>query len=605
LSHLATSGRPSIKEAHSMSVTPSGKRGQQPAGPPRSPRELIVIAHPDAGLRARADGLASATGQDVSGLAGILGAHGASMKPLFGASEERVRAAASQRPAAPGPAEDLYYHVDAPDDRLDTLAEALRKHDAVEAAYVKPAGEMPSALPLVDTEMDLDMDVGINTMSPRVQDAPPATADFSARQGYLDAAPGGIDARYAWTQPGGNGTGVRVIDCEWGWRFTHEDLTQKQGGVVAGTAFTDDHSQNHGTAVLGEISGDRNNVGILGIAPDAVISASAFSVPSATAIRSAADRLGAGDIILLEIHRPGPNTPNPQQGQRGFIAIEWWPDDFAAIRYAVDKGIIVVEAAGNGFENLDAAVYGTRPAGFPATWSNPFNPANPSSGAVVVGAGAPPPGTHGRNWGPDRSRLDYSNYGQRVDAQGWGREVTTTGYGDLQGGASRDLWYTDTFSGTSSASPIVVGALACVQGILRTRGRIPLSPARARELLRATGSAQQDAPGRPATQRIGNRPNLRQLIPAATQTVGPWVGVQFSGQVAANATNCWFTFNWPAHWHMVWTVVPTSPRPGGPQISFEVKHERASDGFVTYWICVKNLTPVAVNIEGRYAVLGA
>lgn len=572
----------------------------RPAGPPpRTPRELIVIASPAAGLRARAGAVASTSGADVSGLAHILGAHGARLSPLFG-DEERLRAGApAAAPASSGPAEHLYYHVEAPDEALDQLAEELRASDLVEAAYVKPAGELPVAV------LDPELDTGINTMVPSAEDAPPITADFTPRQGYLDAAPGGIDARFAWTQPGGRGAGVRVIDCEWGWRFTHEDLLQNQGGVVAGSATTSLDFVNHGTAVLGEISGDRNGIGITGIAPDAVISASAFSVPSATAIRSAADRLGPGDIILLEIHRPGPNAPMPRRGQLGYIAIEWWPDDFAAIRYAVEKGIVVVEAAGNGFEDLDAAIYDTRPAGFPASWRNPFNPANPSSGAVVVGAGAPPPGTHGSNWGPDRSRLDFSNHGRRVDVQGWGREVTSTGYGDLQGGSDADLWYTDRFSGTSSASPIVVGALACVQGVLRARGRIPLTPARARDLLRATGSPQQDAPGRPATQRIGNRPDLRQLIAAATRGVGPWTGVQFRGQLPAHATRCWFTFNWPAHWHVVWTVVPTSPRPGAPQIGFQVKHERASDGFVTYWICISNLTPVAVDIEGRYAVLGA
>jgi hypothetical protein len=99
-----------------------------------------------------------------------------------------------------------------------------------------------------------------------------------------------------------------------------------------------------------------------------------------------------------------------------------------------------------------------------------------------------------------------------VDCQGWGREVTTTGYGDLQGGNNRDLWYTDTFAGTSSASPIVVGVLACVQGILRAHGKPLLTPASARTLLRSTGSPQEDAPTRPSTQRIGNRPNLRQII---------------------------------------------------------------------------------------------
>jgi hypothetical protein len=553
-----------------------------------------VVANDRAGLRATDTGVASVTGFNVDTLQSILDAHGAKMTPLFG-NEDRLAPAVPP----PQPSAHLFFHVDAPEERLDALASELLKHDAVEAAYVKPAGEPPAAVPLADTE------IRINDMAPLESDAPPTSPDFTTRQNYLDAAPGGVDARYAWTLTGGGGAGVRIIDCEWGWRFTHEDLLQNQGGVVAGTATTDPDFVNHGTAVLGEISGDRNNFGITGIAPDAVISASAFSVPSATAIRSAADRLGPGDIILLEIHRPGPNAPNPPQGQTGYIAIEWWPDDFAAIRYAVEKGIIVVEAGGNGAENLDAAIYDMRPTGFPSSWTNPFNPVNPSSGAIVVGAGSPPPGTHGQNWGPDRSRLDFSNYGRRIDVQGWGREVTSTGYGDLQGGTDANLWYTNQFSGTSSASPIVVGTLACVQGVLRASGRIPLSPARARDLLRSTGSPQQDAPGRPATQRIGNRPDLRQLIAAATQTLGPWVGVQFNGTVAANATNCWFTFNWPAYWHVVWTVVPTSPRPGAPQIGFQVKHERASDGFITYWICVTNLTGVPVNIEGRYGVLGA
>ena len=177
--------------------------------------------------------------------------------------------------------------------------------------------------------------------------------------------------------------------------------------------------------------------------------------------------------------------------------------------------------------------------------------------------------------------------------------MTTCGYGDLQGGSSEDLWYTDRFSGTSSASPIVVGALGCVQGVLRAAGRIPLSPARARELLRASGSPQTDAPGRPRTQRIGNRPNLRQLITLALQS-DQWLGVQFTGVVNANSTQTWFTFKW----HMVWTVVPTSPRPGGPQISWQVRVERANDRYVTYWISITNHTPEPVNIEARYAVLG-
>jgi hypothetical protein len=108
----------------------------------------------------------------------------------------------------------------------------------------------------------------------------------------------------------------------------------------------------------------------------------------------------------------------------------------------------------------------------------------------------------------------------------------------------------------------------------------------------------------PATQRIGNRPNLRQMIPAALQTVAPWTGVQFRGSVGANQTQCWFTFNWPAHWHVLWTVMPTTPVLGAPQIRWRVKVERATDRYATYWICVTNLTNQPVAIEGRYAVLG-
>jgi hypothetical protein len=202
--------------------------------------------------------------------------------------------------------------------------------------------------------------------------------------------------------------------------------------------------------------------------------------------------------------------------QLGYIAVEWWPDDFAAIQFATGKGVIVVEAGGNGAENLDDVLYNTPGPGFPAGWTNPFNRANRDSGAIIVGAGAPPAGTHGRDHGPDRSRLGFSNFGSSVDAQGWGREVTTCGYGDLQGGANEDIWYTDQFSGTSSASPIIVGVVGALQGIARARGQA-LTPATARGHLRASGSAQQDAPGRPSSQRIGNRPNLRQLVARITK----------------------------------------------------------------------------------------
>ncbi|WP_345494938.1 S8 family peptidase [Nocardia callitridis] len=425
---------------------------------------------------------------------------GASLVRIFGPANRLASRIAETPHADAGFGADYlnYFSVRGVTDELAAVAERLRADDAVNAAYVKPPAELPIAPSIA--------------ASTATDEAPATTPSFEQRQGYLDAAPQGIDARWAWTVPGGRGAGVRIVDVEGAWRFSHEDLRANQGGIIGGSPSSDQGWRDHGTAVAGVISGDVNEYGITGIVPDALIRAvSVFEAGSAAAIRTAADALSPGDVILLELHRPGPRfnfTDKPDQA--GYIAIEWWPDDFAAIRYATGKGIIVVEAGGNGGQDLDDAIYDTRPAEFPSTWRNPFRGGADDSGAIVVGAGSPPPGFHDADHGPARSRLDFSNFGSRVDTQGWGLEVTTTGYGDLQGGADEDLWYTDVFSGTSSASPIVVGAVASYQGISAAAGGRK-TPEEVRTRLRETGSPQTDAQQRPSSQRIGNLPDLRAL----------------------------------------------------------------------------------------------
>lgn len=468
---------------------------------PASDPEVIVMMEPDMGLRASAGRMESVTNESVSDIEKVLKKHKGSMTPLFGATEERVEAemlAEAEFSEAAMPQLQNFYKVDVSDKRAEDIAGELSELSNVAAAYVKPGAEPPI---MMDEE------------GPSSDEAPPMSPDYVSRQGYLNATPEGVDARWAWGRPGGRGQGVRIIDIEGAWRFTHEDLRLRQGGVVAGTQSTSLLWRNHGTAVLGEYSGDHNSFGVSGICDQATASAVSIfgGLGSAQALRQATSRLRAGDIILIELHRPGPRHNFQQRSdQKGYIAIEWWEDDYAAILAATRRGVIVVEAAGNGAENLDDNIYQTRASGFPRTWRNSFRRSNRDSGAIVVGAGAPPPGTHGRNHGPDRSRLDFSNYGRLIDAQGWGREVTTCGYGDLQGGRNEDLWYTDRFSGTSSASPIVVGALGSLSGMAKARSKT-LTPAKARQCLRSSGAAQTDGPGRPRTQRIGNRPDLRGL----------------------------------------------------------------------------------------------
>jgi hypothetical protein len=459
---------------------------------PRSNRQLVILAN-DRG-RALFSGAAppGVTDEGLSRIERLLAKSGAQLVPIL------RRSAGGEGGRAEGPpgrsmAPARFFHVDGPSAELDDLRDELMQSPLIQAAYVKP----PSDVPL------------INDMAPSPPVAPAATPDLTVSQLYLDPPPGGIGARIAWNEPGGAGQGVTIQDLEWAWQADHEDL-QHKAGLRGGTPSGD---TNHGTAVVGVIGANSNGFGVTGVAPAASLGWHAFSGISSQTIEDAAAASQPGDILLLEIHRAGPRFNfSARDDQQGYIAVEWWPDDRDAIMYAVGRGVIVVEAAGNGAEDLDDPLYDRPHPEFGPDWKNPFRRLPVDSGAILVGAGAPPPGTHGRDWGPDRSRLDFSNFGTAIDCQGWGREVTSCGYGDLQGGLDQRRWYTDQFSGTSSASPIVVGALACVQGFLRATGGRILTPADARAMLRQTGSSQQGAPSRPANQRIGNRPDIAMMM---------------------------------------------------------------------------------------------
>jgi hypothetical protein len=82
-----------------------------------------------------------------------------------------------------------------------------------------------------------------------------------------------------------------------------------------------------------------------------------------------------------------------------------------------------------------------------------------------------------------------------------------------------------------------------------------------------------------------------------------WTGVQWTGTLPAGASNRWFTFNWPANWQVVWTMMPTTPKPGAPELDWDVAVERADATHVTYWITVKNEATIPISFEGRFAVL--
>lgn len=103
--------------------------------------------------------------------------------------------------------------------------------------------------------------------------------------------------------------------------------------------------------------------------------------------------------------------------------------------------------------------------------------------------------------------------------------------------------------------------------------------------------------------RVGMRNRGVWEIPVDGWPTKPICGVQFTGSLSPNQTRSWFTFNWPATWNILWTVMPTNFIPGAPQLTWKVEVERASAEYVTYWIKVTNLTNQTITFEGRYAIL--
>ena len=289
---------------------------------------------------------------------------------------------------------------------------------------------------------------------PPVDIAPP-TPNFTANQGYKSAPPQGIGALNPVAVPGGDGAGIRFVDIEYSWQLDHEDLSISPARVLTGGATLSDPfgSTDHGTAVLGEIVGRRNSYGVTGIAPAAIpyvapANTLQFGYDPARAIGLASTLLRRGEVILIEQQWPVCGGACGA-GQVGCGPLEWRQDVFDAISLATAEGITVVEAAGNGNVNLD------QPA-----CMNLFNRSFRNSRALIVGAGDS--GT--------RARLSFSSYGSRLDLQGWGNNVTTLGYGNTFNPEIRQR-YTASFGGTSSASPIVTGAVLAMQGVVRACGR--------------------------------------------------------------------------------------------------------------------------------------
>jgi hypothetical protein len=337
----------------------------------------------------------------------------------------------------------------------------------------------------------------------------PLPGDYQDLQGYLNPATTGIDAMWAWDLEGGTGENVTICDVELNWNSNHYDLPDFPWWVPPGYEWGSwGYSTDHGTAVLGEMVSLNNGWGTTGAAYGAAAAVAPSYLNDSwipyVAIEYATTQLSEGDIILIELQTWGPTGD--------MVPIEWELPNYDAIVAAVGNGIHVVAAAGNGSMDLDDPVFNQGHA--------PFLPEN-NSGAIMVGAGAAPAAFGGSD--TERSRLYFSNYGSRVDLQGWGERVMTTGYGWYYGSEGINYYYTDSFSGTSSASPIVASAVAIYEGVKEVETGSVVDPEIMRTVLKNTGSPQQ-AGNYPVSQNIGPLPNVRAALEQSAEvpTLSEW-----------------------------------------------------------------------------------
>ncbi len=287
-----------------------------------------------------------------------------------------------------------------------------------------------------------------------------------------DPAPEGLGVRHAHHERGCRGAGVRLAIVEQGWDVTAPRLPRGRIRLLCNDVGG---HRSHGAAVLAVSCAALDARGRCGLAPDLdevlLAGESARAWPgldlAADAIVAAAVALRPGDVLLLETQRDDGGLARPAEVSEPILH---------AIRLAVARGVVVVEAAGNGGGDLDGWTTsdGRRPFA-------PDVPGSVDSGAVLVGAcGGGPAWTVGA----------ADTRGGRLDvlAPGDGVEIPGKEGGGEGGGAGEGTWPrgggAPRLTGTSAAAALVAGCVALLQSARRAAGAPPLTPLAVRARLR-------------------------------------------------------------------------------------------------------------------------
>lgn len=412
---------------------------------PAYPHTLVVKFRDGVKARAGEAGeLVSGNGSDLSAPAALAARRGATFRPVITLAPGEIEFIEARAAEISGVAQ--------PD--LAAMMEVRARPGELEAL-----GNELLASPLTEwVEFE-----ELTPPPPGCVDLSPGTPDyFGAGKQHFHGSDPGLNLIAARSMGHMRGAGVKVADCEYGYIIDHEDLCR----VIPEPDQTMDDTIEHGTAVLGVLGAEENGFGVTGLVPDATpYFFCEYSMEEGgrrtESIAAAVAAMDVGDVIVLEMQTIGAGG--------GYVPAEHTMGVWTVTKLATDSNIIVVAAAGNGNQDLDSEDYA------------PYRERG-DSGAIIVGGGEANP-MHNKLW--------FSTYGARVNVQGWGEAVFTSGYGDyaLLGGDTRQ-GYTALFSGTSAATPLVAGAVAALQGRAQAQFGRRLRPLEMRDLLTSTGLPQ-------------------------------------------------------------------------------------------------------------------
>jgi hypothetical protein len=165
-----------------------------------------------------------------------------------------------------------------------------------------------------------------------------------SEQGYLDPSPKGIGVNTAAVWGAFNGAGIGFVDMESGWNLNHVELPPALLKPQPILNLDDRLEHEHGTGVLGIVLSQANGSGITGIAPAAkflgvaswLASLHPFTPEIAKTISDLYPIMSAGHVLLIEVETA---SGYPVEVDEAVLI---------AIQTLAGKGVVVVEAAGNG-----------------------------------------------------------------------------------------------------------------------------------------------------------------------------------------------------------------------------------------------------------------